>query len=176
MALPLPKYGLNKLYLFPYYQSRDEYQKATGAEPPPYDPTKDPKHWFDPAAAQSAKKYFIYDRILAIDNDGMGRHGPDGKPFFEELVLSRQEAATLNIPHGYANEANNGKPPIPCPVRPLDDDEELAFEWADIVVVHNKKLWGDLTISWSPQDRELLRAIAKKLGVPVLDALTEPRP
>ena len=44
-ALPLPKYGLDKLYLFPYYQSREQYRAATGEEPPAFDPTRPPQYW-----------------------------------------------------------------------------------------------------------------------------------
>jgi len=42
--LPYPIYGLENLYLFRRYQTRADYQKATGQEPPPFNSNQRPKY------------------------------------------------------------------------------------------------------------------------------------
>lgn len=162
-ALPYPKYSIANLYLFPVYSTREEYEKATGEEAPPWNPYRQPKYWFDPAASQSPSRRVVYNYALA-DPPG----GPDGKPMLDALVLDRDEAATVNIPPkgpGTTNTPGAGAPEVPCPMRPLAPNEELAFDFAGIIVVRNTDLWATLETGFSTGDRRLLQAIARKLGV-----------
>lgn len=164
-ALPFPKYSLGNLYLFPYYPTREDYQRATGQEPPPWNPYRQPKYWFDPAAKDSKSRRVVYERVLADPPAG-----PDGKPMLDVLVLDREEAATVNIPPkgpGATNVPGADAPEVPVPLRPLEPDEELAFDFGGIVVVRNKHLWAELErqSGFTAEDRRLLAAIARKLGI-----------
>lgn len=165
-ALPYPKYSLDKLYLFPYYQTREDYRRATGQEPPPWNPNRAPKYWFDPNAAQSQRRSVVYEYALATSETGAPLVGPDGRPMLDVLVLSKDEAATVNIPpKEVTNVPGADRPEVPCPLRPLEPDEELFFDFGGVVAVKNRKLFAELDRGFTPEDRALLRAIAEKLGV-----------
>jgi hypothetical protein len=166
-ALPLPKYGLENLFLFPIYQNRAQFLKATGVEAPEFDITRPPKYWFDPNADKSPKRSVLYDCVLAVDDRGKPVHGPDGKPYFEPLMLFKQEAGTVNLPIGdYANEPGTEVPQVPVPMRPLEPEEELIQGFAGVILVRNRNIPEEGPTSFSYQDRETIRAIARKLGVP----------
>ncbi len=90
-ALPQPKYGLNQLYLYPVYQTRAEYQAATGQEPPPFDPTRPSQHWFDPEAAKSSKRVIVYERALAIDEN-------ESRKGFLQLSISPTRKPPTSLP------------------------------------------------------------------------------
>ncbi len=163
-ALPEPKYGLHHLYIYPVYSTREEYRAATGQEPPPFNPARPSQHWFDPEAAKSSRRFLVYDRVLAVDERGVAKRDANGKPYFEQLILPREEAATVNIPpKKAANETF--LPDVPPPCRELHEDEELTFDFGGIVVVRNKNFAGQTVVGFTLDDRELLRAIARKLNV-----------
>jgi hypothetical protein len=164
-ALPLPKYGIKSLYLFPYYQTREDYQKVTGQEPPPWDARRAPKYWCDPKARESTRRNVVYDSVLATSQSGSPLAGPDGKPMLDVLVLSKDEAATVNIPPVGTNVPGAEVPEIPCPLRPLDADEELFFDIGGVVTVKNVPLYSALEAGFTAQDRLLLKAIARSLGI-----------
>ncbi len=165
-ALPYPKYGLSNLYLFPYYQTREDYERSVGQAPPPWDPNRPPKYWFDPNARQSTRRNVVYDFVIATSESGTPLVGPDGKPMLDLLVLPKEEAATVNIPPKHvANVPGADRPEVPCPLRALEPDEELAFDFGGVVVVRNKNLYPSLEVGFTAEDRALLRAIAAKLGV-----------
>ena len=162
-ALPYPKYSLGKLYLFPYHQTREAYEIATGQKCPPWNPYRRPKYWFDPAAKESRSRRVTYDRALAEPPTG-----PDGKPMLDVLVLDREEASTVNIPPtgpGSTNTPGAAQPEIPCPLRALELNEELMFDFGGIIVVKNKDLYQGLEVGFTSEDRTLLKAIATKLGI-----------
>lgn len=168
-ALPYPKYSITNLYLFPTYATREEYQKATGQEAPPWNPYRQPKSWFDPNARSSPSRRVVYDRALATDPDTGGVvAGPDGQPMLDALVLDRDEAASVNIPAkglGATNVPGAGRPGIPVPLRPLEPNEKLFFDFGGIVAVKNLDLFEQIESGFTNQDRSLLKAIAKQLGV-----------
>lgn len=167
-ALPYPTYGISNLYLFPFFQTREAYFKATGKEAPAYDPTKPVKCWFDPKAADSTARRIVYDRVLAIADNGMPLVGSDGKPFLEPMVLDKAVAANVNIaPKGpeLLDQPATGTE-IPCPVRALEPGEELYLQFGGTVAVRNKALWNsDIEVGFKGSDRALLQAIAEKLGI-----------
>jgi len=165
-ALPYPKYSLDKLYLFPYYQTREDYRRAMGEEPPAWDPHRPPKYWFDPNARQSPRRNVVYDNVLATSDSGSPLVGPDGKPMLDVLVLSKEEAATVNIPpKDVTNVAGADRPEVPCPLRALESNEELFFDFGGVVAVKNRELYAQLEVGFTSEDRALLQAIAKKLGI-----------
>ncbi|MCS7025598.1 MAG: hypothetical protein NZV14_12430 [Bryobacteraceae bacterium] len=168
-ALPYPTYGISHLYLFPVYQTREAFRQATGLEPPPYDEKKPIKSWFDPRALENPRRKIIYENVIGYASNGAPLVGPDGKPVLEPLVLDREFAATVNIPPkapGVPDLPHTGEE-IPVPLRPLEPNEELFFQFGGSVAVKNKDLFQKLAESagFSEQDRLLLRKIAAKLGV-----------
>ena len=166
-ALPFAQYGLQHLYLFPYYQSREDYQKATGMEAPPWNPNKPPKYWFDPKARQAARRSIVYDSVLSVSENGMPIAGPDSKPQLEPLLILRDDAAAVNIPPkgpGISNVPGADQPEVQPPLGPLSADEELAFGFAGIAIIKNKNMQPDPGI-FTREDRALLAKIAAKLGV-----------
>ena len=161
------RYGIERLYLFPYYQTREAYQKATGVEPPKFDGAKPPKLWFDPAAKDSIRRNIAYDRVISYAVNGALLFDENDKPLLEGLVLNKDEAATLNIPPrglGMANIPGADKPEIPPPLRALAADEEFFVPFGGIIGVRIK---GTLEPDrgFTEEDRTLLLAIARKLGV-----------
>jgi hypothetical protein len=168
-ALPFPTYGISNLYLFPVYQTREAYRQATGMEPPPYDENKPVKSWFDPRAMENPRRKIVYETVIAYAANGAPLVGPDGKPVLEPLVIDREFAATVNI----APKAVGLKPDvpytgeeIPVPIRPLEPNEELYFQFGGTVAVKNKELFGKLSESgFTVEDRTLLRRIAERVGV-----------
>ena len=165
-ALPYPKYSLDRLYLYPYYPTREYYERTTGRACPPWDKSRRPKKWFAPEAIDSPEDFVIFDRVLATDMKGNGRAvaGPDGKPYAKSLILPKEIAATVNIPPNATNVEGADVPEYPCPFRPLEPNEELFFDPAGLgaVAVMNTDLY---TIEgFTSQDRAVLQAIARKLG------------
>ena len=162
---------LSPLYLFDVYQTRADYREAHGVDPPPFDPTRPPQHWYDPDAAKRPGRVVMYERVLAMDERGQPLLGPAGRPYLEPLVLPRMDAATVNIPYKEAaNEPGTDQPTVPVPLRALYEDEELALGWAGIVVLRRRSLWQQsisAPTAWTEDDRRVLMAIAAKLGVQV---------
>jgi hypothetical protein len=167
-ALPYPKYGIDKLYVFPYYQTRDAYERATGQPCPAWNPKRRPQKWCDPAAANDPDDYVIYERALATDmNTGRALAGTDGKPYMRRLLLPRDMASTVNIAPDVANVEGAGQPEYPCPLRALEPGEELFFDMAGFgtPAVKNTELYGAIESGFNAADRALLKAIAQKLGL-----------
>ncbi len=166
-ALPLQTYGLENLHLFPVYQTREEYKQATGQEPPPFDPTKDFKAWFDPQAAANPKRKIVYENVIAYAANGVPLVGPDGKPMLEPLMIDRDFAGIVNIPPkgpGMLDPVGTGME-IPVPLRALAPEEELYLQFGGTVAVRNKTVAASMEPGFNSADRALLRAIAEKLGV-----------
>ncbi|MGE5570244.1 MAG: hypothetical protein ACM3S5_14505 [Rhodospirillales bacterium] len=167
-ALPYPRYGLDKLYLYPYFQTREQYEQITGQPCPPWDKTRRPKKWFAPEAAQSQDDFIVFERVLATEMKESGRPlaGADGKPYLKPLILPCEIAATVNIPPNASNVEGATVPEYPVPLRALDPNEELIFDGPfGIVMVRNIELSQGADTGFTAQDRATLQAIARKLGV-----------
>ena len=161
------RYGIESLYLFPYFQTREDYQKATGVEPPKWDSTRPPKYWFDPAAKDSTRRNVTYDQVIAYSASGSPLFDDKGNPTLEMMMMNKDEAAGVNIPPqglGIANVPGADKPEIPPPLRALRADEELFVPFGSIVAVRVK---GTLEPDrgFTEEDRSVLLAVARKLGV-----------
>jgi len=168
-ALPYPKYSITNLYLFPTYATREDYEKATGQPAPEWNPYRQPKSWFDPNAKKSASRRIVYEYALATDPEtGALLFDEKGRPKLDALVLDREEAATVNIPPkglGMTNVPGADQPEVPVPMRALEPNEELFQDWGGIIMVRNTDLYPQLLVGFDASDRELLRKIARKLGV-----------
>jgi hypothetical protein len=167
-ALPYPKYGITNLYLFPSYATPEDFEKATGQACPPWDPTRAPKHWYDPKPVKKFVgpgniAYTSYDRVW------LGSRDAANNPVLDPLVISMDQAAAVNIAPtgpGTTNIPGADVPEVPAPMRALEPNEELFFDWGGILTVKNTELFSQLVeVGFSQHDRDLLAAIAKKLGV-----------
>ncbi len=166
-ALPKAQYGLEELYLFPYYQTREDYNRRTGHEPPPWNPNRAPKAWEDPKALESNRRNVIYDYVVAYAKNGAPLVDAHEKPMFDLLVMTKDEAATVNIaPKGptVANVAGADVPEIPPPLRALEASEELFMPFFSVVAIRNKD-FQPLEPGFNRNDRALLQSIARKLEV-----------
>lgn len=161
------QYGLEDLYLFPYYQTREDYLKATGHEAPAWNPSRPPKAWEDLKAIQTGRRNVVYDFVIAYAKNGSPLVGDDFKPSLDLLVLQKDEAATVNIPPKgptVSNIAGADVPEVPPPLRALEPNEELFMPFPGVVAVRNKDL-QPLEYGFNRNDRKLLQEIAKKLGL-----------
>lgn len=165
-ALPYPTYSLDKLYLFPLFQTREEYTRATGKEAPAFDPQRPPKYWFDPAAENSLKRNVVYSTVVSYAENGGLLLDENGKPQTEAMLLLKSEAASVNIPPLETNVPGASVPCVPVPLRPLDEQEELVLGFGGIVLVRNKAIAEDTAEGFTASDRALLQAIARRLNVP----------
>ncbi len=157
-------YGIGALHLFRVFQTREDFQRMTGEVAPPYDPGRPPKFWYDPQARASTRRTVAYDPVLATTESGLPLTGPDGKPMLDILLLSREEAASVNIWHDQSGQSRPHLPSVPVPLRELQDNEELFFLMPQVVSVRDRNIEedpGTFTVS----DRKLLRAIAQKLDI-----------
>ena len=164
-----PFYPFDTLFLFPYYSTREEFEKATGRPTPPWDGTKPPKYWFDPKASEATRKLVVYETVLAIsDNGTLLRDETNNRPQLDMLVLTKEQAATVNIPHKGVNAGNipgADRPEVQMPLRALLDYEELFFRFGGTIVVRDKQYYAQTQVGFTADDRVMLQAIAAKLGL-----------
>lgn len=166
-ALPRAQYGLEELYLFPYYQTREDYRAKTGHDAPPWNPNRPPKAWEDLKANDSARRNVVYDSVIAYAKNGAPLVDANEKPMLDVLVLTKEEAASVNIPPKgptVSNIAGADVPEIPPPLRALQPTEELFMPFFGVVAVRNRDFMP-LEPGFNQNDRSLLKAIAQKLGI-----------
>ncbi|MGQ9845874.1 MAG: hypothetical protein ACUVQP_00015 [Bacteroidales bacterium] len=147
--------SLEDLTLFPIFQTRADYLQYFGEEPPPYDPTKDRKHWFDPKAEEKANgnPYVVYDHAILRNNKG--------KYFIGPIILPVEVAMSVNIGEGTANEPGTGRS-IPFPIRKLHEDEELTEGFGGTPLIVNKKFrekQAQQLDVFTAEDRKMLKSI-----------------
>lgn len=156
------------IYMYRRFSTAEEYFATTGV-PVVWDPTKRPKYWFDPKAANAPRRNVVYDCVLAIADSGTIISDQAGNPMTEFLVLTKEEAGSVNIPPSGTHLA----PPLaecPVPLVPLGKDEVLVFGSLPGMVGRQVLVANRNEIDAGPEgftktDRALLRAIAARLGV-----------
>lgn len=157
---------LSSLYLYPVFQTREDFARVVGAAPPPFDPARPVKCWYDPEAGKSPRRSLVYDNVIALADSGRPLADENGSPYLEPLLLSREAAATVNIPvkdfAGRIPETATIGYEVPVPCRALASNETLIFDFGGLVMVADGIDGAEF---FGPQDRALLHAIAKKLGV-----------
>lgn len=180
LAYPLPTptastYPLSALYLFPVFQTREQFKQVMGYDAPPYNPSIQVKSWMDLSAQGSAQRNVIYQNVIALAENGQPLLNEKGEPFFELMLLRREIASSANIKpksfDGSAVELPETGYEIPVPCRELLPEESLYLSFGGLVMVRNSKneakepapvpAPGDFT----QEDRALLQAIATKIGV-----------
>jgi hypothetical protein len=159
---------LSSLYLFPVFQTREEYLKSVGVPAPQFDPSRPVKSWFDPNAAASPRRTVVYDNALALASNGYPLSDEKGRPFLEPLLMTREHAATVNIPvkdfAGRIPETATVGFEVPVPCRDLKPGEVLTFGMGGLVYVVEESQ-NTTPTAFTVEDRQVLLAIAKKLGV-----------
>lgn len=156
---------LNDFYLFPVFSTREEYRKATGQEAPPYNPARAPKHWFDPKAGASPRRTVVYDLAIQTADQGQPLADKEGKPVVDVLLLTRDEAATVNMWESGNGFAPPTLPRVEPPLREPDPGQEFAFIFPGVVGVLDRAKSEASAPNFTPADRATLQAIAKKLGL-----------
>ena len=172
-AIPLPQYGPDRLYLYPFFQNRGAYLEARKKDPglpelKPFDYKASVKRWIDTGAATSPRRLVTYAQALDVDTHGHAIAGPDNKPQLQSpYVLDKIIAASVNIPpDGAFPDSEDLIGEWPCPIRALEPNEELFFPFPGVVAIKNKDLYEKyVQAGFTNEDRELLKAIAKKLEV-----------
>lgn len=168
-----PTYPLSALYLFPVFQTREQFRQVMGYDAPPYNPSIPVKSWIDLGAQGSVQRNVIYQNVLALGDNGHPLVNEKGEPFLEVMLLKKEVAASVNLKpksfDGSAVELPETGYEIPVPCRELLSEESLFLGFGGLVMVRNSKnsangpkpVEGDFT----QDDRALLQAIATKLGV-----------
>lgn len=161
-------FPLNTLYLFPVFQTREEYFNATGEQAPPWNPNKPVKTWFDPAARKSTRRTIIYDYSLMYHENGTLVLDKTGHPLLDTLALLKEDAAQVNmlpdekqVDYGWGSRVAS----IPVPLRQLNPSEELVLTFGNVVAVRDKSASVSDPTAFTFSDRQLLEKIAQKLGV-----------
>ena len=166
----MPDRELKTQFLFPEF-TRASYRAAHGgAEAPPLDPSKPQKSWEDPGAANSARQFVLYDAALAVAQNGITPLLRNGRPYFEPLVLPRDQAIVVNLPPEFGSWQGETKPPRPVPCKPLAPNEVLIIPpgISGAVLIRDMNTWQEESIeggSFTKADRDLLWRIAAKLGI-----------
>lgn len=157
---------LTNYYLFPRYQTREDYRVAAGVEPPPFDARRAPKYWRDPSAMLQPRNNVVYSNVLWVSERGIAVPGTEGRPQLDVLVLSKAEAATVNIPPSGSAVEGAEVPEVQVPLRDLEPGMQLEFGYAGVVRVRDTTVAEPYQSgAFTANDRVLLQAIAHKLGV-----------
>jgi hypothetical protein len=159
---------LSTLFIFPYYQTREQFREQTGDEPPPWNPEQPPKYWRDPAALNSPRRNVVYDNVLAVNAAGRAIPDQNGRPQLETMVLTKEHAAAVNIPPkgpGSNNVPGAAVPEVQVPLRELRPNEMLVLTFSGAAGVFDTTKVPETPTSFTHDDRRLLEAIAAKLGV-----------
>ncbi len=155
---------IDQLWQFRYFQTREQ-AIAAGHVLRPYDPARPIKKWFDPVKAR------VYPFVLAVEDNMVGapKKGSLGRPYLEQLVLDKADAAGMNIPPSNEPFSRLDAAEIPVPCRPLTETEYLNFVGiaAEVWVID---IIADL-LPVPPSDRELLEKILQ--GIEKLLALKQ---
>jgi hypothetical protein len=166
----MPK-PISTLYLFPVYETREAYEQATGQPCPAWNPYRQPKGWFDPAARQNPSRRVIYDRAMVLADNGSPTWNDEGDLIIDALVLDREEAATVNIPPrgtGMTNVPGADVAEVPAPMRDLLDGETIKpsrpLSIPTVYLASELMPVGEDASGFTGADRALLKAIATKLG------------
>lgn len=160
----LATYGLEELHIFPYYQTREEYEAKTGKPCPPYLDNGRPKYWEGTVDLNADPDLSIRFKVPYNSRGGVSLN-PDKTPKLSELDLKPEEIVRVNIPSKqvgtFPGSASAVEIQPPCELLP---NERLEFQSgiasAQLRVRRVDKMQGAITMS----DRALLELIAKKVG------------
>lgn len=170
--------GLDTLYLFPVYQTREQYKAATGQDAPAWTPNAPTKSWFDPNPPPADEDGFVQYLMVGLGPDGKTPGVKDGKPYLRLTRILRTFAMTVNIGQkafdgsvqdpGSLSQFADYEVPVPC--RPLAQDEELHFGWGGLVSVRKKfeappAGGGTATAAPDPELKKIMLEVLSKLDI-----------
>jgi hypothetical protein len=164
---------------YPIYPNRKAYRDGTGEEAPPWDASRKIKKWRDPEAGADGLPEVIYTNNIMVKADGIWAL-KNGLPVVRPLVLSVEEAKTVNLPPEDPSGNTSIQPgtgEVGCPFRDLLPDEvimvagaEMGFLSGKVLVIRNMKLYAeeqaveaDESGKFTATDRAMLSAIAEKV-------------
>lgn len=152
---------IKSLWKFPVYTSVEQYRQTTGKEPPPYDHERPIQRWEDPAPEKTAGFFAIYDHALQKMGD---------KWKIDMLVVPAAWAKRVNLPPDAALPEGYSSGEMPPPLkRGLTEDEEIVEGPFGVQIRSRSAYLASLeqVEAFTARDRELLKAIARKVGAEV---------
>ncbi len=169
--------GIHNLYVFPVYQTREQFKAATGKEAPTWNPSKPIKSWFDPSPPVSDADGDVRYLMLALGADGKTPAVKNGAPYLRMTRVAHLDAIAVNIPPKEFYDQRIQDPgalspfaslEVPVPCRELLPDEELKFGWGGLVEVRKKNEVAPAPGAAPASDselRQLLLTIDGKLDI-----------
>lgn len=169
--------GLESIYRFPVYRTREQYKAATGKEAPAWNPNKPIKSWEDPAKPPADEDGFVQYLMIGVGPDGKTPGVKDGKPYLRLTRIKREDALTVNLaPKAFDGSAQDpgslsamADKEVPVPCRPLGQDEDLAFGWGGLVNVVKKfeapPVSGGTHPSVDPELKNIMLEVLSKLDI-----------
>lgn len=169
--------GLGSLYLFPVYQTREQYKAATGKDAPLWNPNKPVKSWEDTNAPVPDEDGDVRYLMLALAADGRTPAVKEGRPYLRLTRVKYADAVTVNIPekefhNSLIQDAGALSPfaslDVPVPCRELAPHERLKFGFGATVQVEQIDKAPppiDGTPVVDSEVKQLLLAINSKLDV-----------
>ncbi len=163
-----PYEPLSVLTLYPSYDTCAAFEQASGLTCPAWNPARQPKSWYDPAAkpmftGPSGVQYTMYERIF------LGQFTSDGKGVIQQLILPVTEAQTVNIAPkgiGMTNVPGADQPEVPTPLKPLGPNQAIMqYGPVGVPMVRNLDVPVVQPDAQQTEILKLLKAIAAKLGV-----------
>jgi hypothetical protein len=156
---------ISSLNLFPTYETREAYERATGQPCPAWDASRKPKSWMDPNAKKALMvggvPYALYPNVY-VSFDQIA-----GQPVWDQLGLPVTEAKTVNIPpkgEGQTNVPGADQPEVPCPMRDLTDDEVIRLGFAAIPQVWRAdEMPVAVAEGFTAEEKKLLLDAARKV-------------
>lgn len=156
-------YPAFRLNVFPYFATRETYEKFYLKKCPPYNPNLPIKKWVDETLLkpENQDEFAIVENVLKQYKDGS---------FVQPFVLSKiaiiRDQFDVNIPSEH--DVVTITKEIPVPMKPLDPDEEL-FMYMGLPQVKNKNLYDKQNapaagVYFNADDRAMLIDIQKKLS------------
>lgn len=167
-------YGIDALHMFPYYSTREQYERETGKPCPAYIDNGRPKYWQGTVPADADPDLSIRFKV-AYNSKGGVSTAPDGSPKFSYLDLKPEEVIAVNIPQKNVGQwpGNTSAVEIQAPMYDLLPTEKLVFQ-AGIagaqLKIRRDPLPGAPTApsasgGFTEADRAMLKAIAGRMGL-----------
>jgi hypothetical protein len=123
--MPQDSYPISDLYLFPVYQTREDYRKRTGKRAPAFDPSKPVRTWEDTGPGPETRTYFGFDwsdRTFKTVQMSPGPVNLPGPYEFDAYVIAPTKATVVSTYDGSRQPLN------PMLLSTAEDAKRLAQE------------------------------------------------
>jgi hypothetical protein len=157
-------YGLEEAFIYPYYQTREDYEKATGKPCPPYLDNGRPKYWEGTVEADADPDLSIRFSVPYTSRGGVSR-SVDGTPRVSFLDLKPEEITRVNIPPKQVGSFPGSTSAVEIqPPMELLPNERLEFQAGIAAAQLRIRRIDKIPTTATMSERQLLEAIAKKVG------------